>query len=283
MKVSLTDSYAFCRRIARTRARNFYYSFLLLKPARKNAMCAMYAFMRFCDDLSDDPGQADAATAIARWREELERALEGNFSDNPVWPAFHDSVRRYNIPHQYFFDMIEGVGSDVQPRRMEIFDELYRYCYQVASVVGLTTVHIFGFKSPDALPLAEKCGIAFQLTNILRDIAEDAAAGRVYLPAEDLRRFGAEVTRRDQAFLKLMRFEADRAKAYYAESAPLVAMIDSESQGALWALIEIYRRLLARIERSDFDVLDRRIRVPTWEKVWILVRSTAHSNRSAIS
>jgi 15-cis-phytoene synthase len=269
----LAASFAFCRRIARTRARNFYYSFVLLKPARKDAMCAMYAFMRFCDDLSDDPAQSDPATAIARWREELTRALEGRFSDNPIWPAFHDSVRRYNIPHQYFFDMIEGVGSDVQPCRMETFDELYRYCYQVASVVGLTTVHIFGFKSPDALPLAEKCGIAFQLTNILRDVAEDAAAGRVYLPAEDLRRFGAEVTRRDPAFLKLMRFESDRAKAYYAESAPLVAMIDPESQAALWALIEIYRRLLARIERSDFDVLERRIRVPMWEKVWILVRS----------
>jgi 15-cis-phytoene synthase len=194
-------------------------------------------------------------------------------------------VRRYNIPHQYFFDMIEGVGSDVQPRRIQTFPELYRYCYQVASVVGLTTVHIFGFKSPEALPLAEKCGIAFQLTNILRDVAEDAAAGRVYLPAEDLRRFGAEVTRRDPAFLKLMRFEADRAQAYYAESAPLVGMIHPESQGALWALIEIYRRLLARIERSDFDVLNRRIRVPAWEKVWILIRSArgAHPRRAAFT
>ena len=273
MPVSLAESYAFCRSIARTRARNFYYSFILLKRERKDAMCAMYAFMRFCDDLSDDPGQSDAATAIDRWREELTRSLDGHFSDNPVWPAFHDSVRRHKIPHQYFFDMIEGVGSDVQPRRMETFDELYRYCYQVASVVGLTTVHIFGFKSPEALPLAEKCGIAFQLTNILRDIAEDAAAGRVYLPAEDLRRFGAVVTRRDQAFLRLMRFEADRAKAYYAEAAPLVAMIDSDSQSAMWALIEIYRRLLAHIERSGFDVLNRRIRVPAWEKVLILLRS----------
>ena len=271
--VSLAESYAFCRRIARTRARNFYYSFLLLKRERKDAMCAMYAFMRFCDDLSDDPGQAEPATAIARWREELGRALEGRFSDNPVWPAFHDSVCRYKIPHQYFFDMIEGISSDLQPCRMETFHELYRYCYQVASVVGLTTVYIFGFDSPAALPLAEKCGIAFQLTNILRDVAEDAAASRVYLPAEDLRRFEAEVTRRDRAFLKLMRFEADRAKAYYAESAPLVGMIHPESRGALWALIEIYRRLLARIERSNFDVLNRRIRVPAWEKVWILIHA----------
>ncbi len=278
--VSLAESYAFCRRIARTRARNFYYSFLLLKPARKNAMCAMYAFMRFCDDLSDDPTQADPATAIARWREELTQALGGHFSDNPVWPAFHDSVNRYNIPHQYFFDMIDGVGSDVEPRRIETFDELYRYCYQVASVVGLTTVHIFGFTSPEALPLAEKCGIAFQLTNILRDVAEDSAAGRVYLPAEDLRRFSADVTRGNDAFRNLMRFEADRAKAYYAESAPLVGMIGSESQGALWALIEIYRRLLTRIERSNFDVLDRRIRVPAWEKIWILIQSRLFQNRA---
>ncbi len=141
-----------------------------------------------CDDLSDEPG------AIARrhrsWRNQLEAALDGHFSGHPVWPAFHHTVRRFGIPHQYFREMIDGVVSDLEPRRFETFDELYRYCYQVASVVGLTTIHIFGFDTPSALPLAEKCGVAFQLTNILRDIREDAGRGRIYLPAEDLRRFG---------------------------------------------------------------------------------------------
>src|SRR5205085_6585081 len=109
---------------------------------------------------------------------------------HPALPAFHDTVQRYKIPHQYFHEMIDGVSSDLEPRRIRTFDELYRYCYQVASVVGLTTIHIFGFDSPAALPLAEKCGVAFQLTNILRDVREDSGRGRVYLPAEDLRRFG---------------------------------------------------------------------------------------------
>src|SRR5215469_3432747 len=179
-------SYAYCRRVAR-RAKNFYYSFLLLSGHQRKAMCAIYAFMRYCDDLSDEPGANRAA--IERWHGEMEDALDGRFSGHPVWPAFHHTVRRFGIPHQYFREMIEGVSSDLEPRRIETFDELYRYCYQVASVVGLTTIHIFGFDTRTALPLAEKCGVAFQLTNILRDIREDAGRDRIYLPAEDLRRF----------------------------------------------------------------------------------------------
>ena len=203
-------------RVARSRAKNFYYSFLLLSKPQRNAMCAIYAFMRYCDDLSDDPGANRAA--IERWRAEMEDALEGRFSEHPVWPAFHHTVRRFGIPHEYFRAMIDGVLSDLEPRRFETFDELYRYCYQVASVVGLTIIHIFGFDTRTALPLAEKCGVAFQLTNILRDIREDAALGRIYLPAEDLRRFGVteddlRAGNRNEAFLRLMRFEAARARA----------------------------------------------------------------------
>jgi len=121
----------------------------------------------------------------------MEEALAGRFGPHPVWPAFHDAVNRFHIDHEYFRQMIEGVASDLEPRHFETFEQLYGYCYQVASVVGLTTIHIFGFESPAALPLAEKCGVAFQLTNILRDIREDVERGRIYLPAEDLRRFGS--------------------------------------------------------------------------------------------
>ncbi|MCL4402990.1 MAG: squalene/phytoene synthase family protein, partial [Acidobacteria bacterium] len=165
---AIEQSYAYCRGVARSRAKNFYYSFILLEPAGRNAMCAIYAFMRYCDDLSDDPGAT--AAAMEHWRAALDEALAGRFEGHPCWPAFHDTVKRYRIPHRYFHEMIEGVSSDLVPRRFETFDELYRYCYQVASVVGLTTIHIFGFDSPEALLLAEKCGVAFQLTNILRDI-----------------------------------------------------------------------------------------------------------------
>jgi phytoene synthase len=272
----LEQSYAHCRAVAKKRARNFYYSFILLPPEKKNAMCAMYAFMRYCDDLSDEPGAT--RSAIDRWRESLTVALAGRPDSNPVWPAFLDSVERYAIPHEYFYEMIEGVASDLQPRTIATFDELYRYCYRVASVVGLTTVHIFGFTSPDALPLAEKCGIAFQLTNILRDVREDAGLGRVYLPAEDLARFGVSVddlrnARRTEQFGRLMEFETERARCYYRESAPLLDLIQAKSRPSLWALIAIYSRLLDHLEESHYDVLVRRISLSSLEKTWIVLRA----------
>jgi phytoene synthase len=267
----LEASYAFCRRIARTRARNFYYSFLLLSSEQKDAMCAIYAFMRYCDDISE--GQGASREAIERWRSDLDRALAGDYPDNPLWPAFHDTVRRYRIPHQYFHEMIDGVSSDLVPRQIQTFDELYRYCYQVASVVGLTIVHIFGFDSPDALLLAEKCGIAFQLTNILRDVREDAENQRIYLPAEDIHRFAADLTKYDENFIGLMRFEAGRAKTYYNESRPLIGLVHQNSRRSLWALIEIYQRLLEKIERSNFDVLPKRIRLSTSQKLLVLLRA----------
>ena len=269
----LATSYAFCRRIARTRARNFYYSFLLLSREQRDAMCAIYAFMRYCDDISE----AEGATrdAIAQWRQDLDCALAGRYPDNPLWPAFHDTVKRYKIPCQYFHEMIDGVSGDLEPRRFQSFDELYRYCYQVASVVGLTIIHIFGFENPEAVKLAEKCGIAFQLTNILRDVREDSANGRIYIPAEDIARFSADLAKHDDRFIALMRFEAKRARDYYDQSRPLLGLVADRSRPSLWALIEIYRRLLHRIERSNYHVLARRIRVPTWEKLAIL--AVAHA------
>jgi phytoene synthase len=241
-------------------------------------MCAIYAFMRYCDDLSDEPGANRAA--IDKWRAEMEDALEGRFSGHPVWPAFHHTVRRFVIPHQYFRDMIDGVAGDLEPRRFETFDELYRYCYQVASVVGLTIIHIFGFDTQSALPLAEKCGIAFQLTNILRDIREDAGNGRVYLPAEDLRRFGVteEVLNKGERtpqVIELMRFEVARARSYYEQSAPLLDLIHPRSRPSLWALIAIYSQLLERIEQKGYDVFSGRVRLSAWEKSLIVIRAFA--------
>jgi len=275
MNSEVASSYDHCRRVARTRARNFYYSFLLLSREQKDAMCAIYAFMRFCDDLSDEEGGSRAA--IERWRTELDEALAGRLPPNPVWPAFCDSVTRYAIPHRYFQEMIYGVSSDLEPRSIATFDELYQYCYKVASVVGLTIIHIFGFESPHALELAEKCGIAFQLTNILRDVREDANRGRVYLPSEDLVRFGVDPARleHDERFIALMRFEAARARRYYDESWPLLDLIQRRSRPSLWALMRIYSRLLERIERSNYDVLDRRISLPAWEKLSIVGRALA--------
>src|SRR5439155_1745008 len=244
---------------------------LLLPRAQRNAMCAVYAFMRYCDDLSDEPGAT--REPLDRWRTALDQALAGQYGSHPALPAFHDTVQRYRIPHPYFYEMIDGVSSDLQPRCMQTFDQLYRYCYQVASVVGLTTIHIFGFDQPEALRLAEKCGVAFQLTNILRDVREDAGRGRIYLPREDLKRFGLRAEdlqsgRQSPEFIALMRFEALRARAYYEQSRPLLGMVHKRSRSSLWALIEIYSRLLEKIAASNYDVLSRRIALSTAEKCW---------------
>jgi phytoene synthase len=261
---NLERSYRYCRRIARARARNFYYSFLLLSKPQRDAMCAIYAFMRYCDDLSDGPEAANAET-MRSWREELDAALEGRYGPNPCWPAFHDAVERYGIPRQYFHDMIDGVTSDLEPQDIQTFDELYRYCYRVASVVGLTITHIFGFDSPKALELAEKCGVAFQLTNIIRDVKEDEELGRRYLPREDREQY--------PVLQDLLAFEASRARSYYRESEPLVDMVHPESRRSLWALIEIYRRLLEKIEASGYDVMNRRIRLSFLEKTGIVAQA----------
>ena len=262
---TLEESYAHCRHVARTQARNFYYSFVLLSKPKRDAMCAVYAFMRYCDDLSDGSDGVTPAV-MDQWRAELDAALlHGKYGANPCWPAFHDTVQRYKIPRQYFHEMIDGVSSDLQPRDIQTFDELYRYCYQVASIAGLATIHIFGFQSPQAPELAEKCGIAFQLTNIIRDVKEDQEKGRVYLPKEDRDRF--------PELKELLAFEAARARAYYAESRPLVGMVDADCRRSLWALIEIYRRLLDKIEASGYDVMSGRIRLSAFEKAGIVARA----------
>lgn len=272
---SLDQSYTYCRRVARTRAKNFYYSFLLLEKPQRDAMCAIYAFMRYCDDLSDDASAGVTVETMEKWRAGMVAALAGQFGDHPVWPAFADAARRYRIPHDYFHNMIDGVSSDLTPRKIETFDELYRYCYQVASVVGMTILHIFGFDDPRALELAEKCGVAFQLTNIIRDVREDSDLGRRYIPAQDLSRFGANPLSfcRTDGWVSALGFEANRARAYYEESRPLIGMVSPKSRRSLWALIEIYWRLFQRIETSGFDVFEKRIRLSTIEKMRILAEA----------
>jgi phytoene synthase len=281
MSTSLEASYAWCARTARSRARNFYYSFLLLDAQRRAAMCAVYAFMRICDDLSDEPGPK-TEESFHRWRASMDAALEGRFDGHPLWPAFHDTARRYRIPREYFHHMIDGVQSDVHFQPVESFDQLFQYCYRVASVVGLTVIHILGFRREEAKPLAEKCGVAFQLTNILRDVKEDYENGRVYLPAEDLRRFGvseAELggTRVSPGLHRLLEFEGERARSLYQESMPLLDMVDPEGRPMLSAIIEIYSGLLHRIERRGYEVLRERVSVPAMSKLWILARTALHA------
>jgi phytoene synthase len=253
--VSLENSYRHCHRLARERARNFYYGFWLLPKPRRDAFCAVYAFMRHSDDVADGSAPATQKAAQLRsWHETLARALAGEYGDHPILPALHDAVRRYEIPAEYLHELIAGTEMDLAVGSYRTFEELYQYCYRVAGIVGLCSLHMFGYRDPRAKLLAERCGIAFQLTNILRDVEQDAAACRIYLPLEDLEKFECNPEQllrgiRGAGYVSLMRFEIARARAYYGEAAPLIEMVEPESRPALWTLVSIYRRVLRAVER----------------------------------
>jgi len=347
--VSLAESYAYCKALAKRTAGNFYYSFLTLSRERFRAMCGLYGFMRVCDDLGDATG-IDVETKAANlrsWREGLARALDGDpgwirrrraildgdpgwmrrrraiLDGDPGWmrrrraildgdcgghevfPALRDVVERYAIPAEYLHAVIDGVESDLRPRSFETFDELSRYCYQVAGAVGLCCVHVWGFRDERAIPLAIDCGTAFQLTNILRDLGEDAAMGRVYLPREDLARFGVtaadlaahrrdpfvvtgfsrsrdrlkpvttNIPARDERFTELMRFEVARARTYYANARELFGCLERPGRPILAAMLGIYGGLLDEIERSGYDVFTRRVSLSRGKKLRIALRAIA--------
>jgi phytoene synthase len=279
MNPELAASYRCAETVARKRARNFYYSFIVLPPEKRRALCAVYAFMRYCDDISD--GSESSATKRARlraWRDLLDSVAAGNGHGSPILPAFRDAVRRFSIPPEYFHWIIDGAEMDLTVDHYQTFEDLHRYCFLVASAVGLVCLQIFGFSNDRAKELAEHCGIAFQLTNILRDVREDAAMGRIYIPAEDLERFQCKVEdlRRgisDDRFLRLMTFEADRARRYYDQARSLIPLVDPASRPALWAMMEIYERLLGKIVRSGFDVFRTHIRLSSAEKAAVAARA----------
>jgi len=275
----LARSYDYCRGIARAAARNFYYGISLLPPAKRDAVCALYAFMREADDISDSRGDLGAKKErLAGWRASLDRALAGDDSHHPALRAFHDAVTRYRIPAQYLHDLLAGTEMDLTVRSYPTFERLRDYCYRVAGTVGLSCLYVFGFRDPRAPGLAEKLGIAFQLTNILRDLPEDLALGRVYLPEEDLERFGVSpgdlVRRRfTPAYGELMRFEAERAWSFYEEGVVLLRLVEEDSRAALWALARIYSGILAKIETRGYDVFSARVTLRATEKTWIMLRA----------
>jgi 15-cis-phytoene synthase len=280
MRPELLASYRSAEAVARSRS-NFYYSFVVMPPEKRRAFCAVYAFMRYCDDISDgDAGTETKRSMLLDWRSQLDAVYAGSVDKNPTFPAFRDAVNNFKIPAQYFHWVIDGAAMDLSTVQYETFDDLYKYCFNVASAVGLVCLQIFGFSDEGAKKYAEHCGIAFQLTNILRDVKEDAETGRIYLPMEDLRKFDytAEDLRRgvvDERFRRLMKFEADRAREYYASAQNLLPLIDVSSRPALWAMIRIYRSLLDRIVQRRFDVFSRRVRLAKSEKISIALRALA--------
>jgi phytoene synthase len=283
-------AYSVCRHIARSAARNFYYGFVVLPRPKRNALSAVYAFMRRCDDITDDNTLSlyDRRNKLAEWLDAVHRAFAGQPTDEPVLLALTDAQRRYQIPVGLLDQLAYGTAVDVEQEpapaetsatlstRYRTFEELRQYCYGVASVVGLVCIRIFGYRDPSAEPLAERCGVAFQLTNIIRDVKEDAAMGRLYFPEDDLAQFGlsaADFTSPDVARLRpLLAMEADRARDFYGSGEELVHLVNEDSQPALWVLITIYRRLLEKIALRQYDVFSERVRLSASEKLTILAR-----------
>lgn len=280
MKPELAASYKSAEAVARSRS-NFYYSFIVLPAHKRRAFCAVYAFMRYCDDISDGSDGCEKKSAMLReWRSQLDAAFAGTLQGNPILPAFRDTVAGFSIPTEYFHWLIDGAEMDLNISRYETFDDLYTYCFKVASAVGLVCLQIFGFKDPEARKYAEQCGIAFQLTNILRDLKEDAERERIYLPAEDFRKFGysPEELRKgtvNEPFRKLMRFETERAREYYAAARKLIPLVEPDSRPALWAMIQIYERILDTIVQRDFDVFSVPVRLPSTRKISIALKALA--------
>lgn len=292
----LQIAYSVCRGITRAAARNFYYAFLVLPRRKREALCAVYAFMRRCDDIADDASlsRAERRAKLDRWLKSLHSAQQGEPTDDPILLALTDAQRRFTIPAGLLDELASGTAMDVEgdddkldghdaarPPGLTVqyrtFEDLRVYCYRVASVVGLVCIHVFGYRDPAAETLAERCGLAFQLTNIIRDVKEDAAMGRVYLPQEDLAKFGLSAkellgTPDPARFRTLLRLEADRAREFYKSGDELLPFIAEDSQPALWVLVNIYRRLLEKIAQRQYDVFSAKVSLTVSEKLRILAK-----------
>jgi len=294
--LDISASYDHCHSIARSAHSSFYPAFFLLPKQKRDGIVALYAFMRLIDDVSDEDGDVAAKQrGLARWRAAFDEAVTGQsqiFDGNAarqlpandlegaheILPALVDTMRRYKMPARYLHDLISGAEMDLTIQTYPTFDRLREYCYRVAGTVGLTCTHIFGFKDPRALDLAEKLGLAFQLTNIIRDVHEDYTLGRVYIPDEDLARYNVSPDdfAHNEATLgvrELLRFEAERAWQNYEEGAELLDLIDADSRGTLWLLVHTYSALLARIESLDFAVFGERVRLSKPERILSIARA----------
>lgn len=285
-------AYSVCRGITRSRAKNFYYGFLVLPKRKRQALCAVYAFMRRCDDIADDPALSagERRQKLDTWIDAFHNAQSGFPTDDPILLALTDAQRRFHIPLGLLDALAFGTSMDAEGAPSEndapppthglqvqyrTFQDLERYCYHVASVVGLVCIRIFGYTNAEAEPLAERVGLAFQLTNIIRDVKEDASLGRVYLPEEDIEQFGVmpediSAAPNLERLRPLLELQAQRAFENYRAADQLIPLISEDSQPALWVLVTIYRSLLEKIVRLNYDVLTGRVSLTVREKLVIL-------------
>jgi 15-cis-phytoene synthase len=300
--VTTAEAYAVCRTIAQREAKNFYYAFRVLPEHKRNAMSAVYAFMRRADDISDDESLpvTERRLVMSQWLEAWRDARRSGVSDDPVFFALNDTQKTFAIPDVLLEDLVRGTTMDLERcaqadnelQTFATFDELYRYCYLVASVVGLVCIRIFGYTDSRSEKLAEETGVAFQLTNILRDVKEDVERGRIYLPLDLLREFGVSVERvkmlADGAAMEaneraMLYVVGSRAEEYYASANRLLPLIDADSRAALWVLVTIYHRLLLKISKVDSDVFTRRISVSTPAKLAVLARGAVMTLRNRVA
>jgi 15-cis-phytoene synthase len=289
----IAAAYQHCREIARREAKNFYWAFRVLPRYKSDAMCAVYAFMRRADDISDDESKpietrrVEMSAFLHYWRSARQNLAKGASSHNPVFLALAHTQRRFNIPDTLLEELVAGTTMDLEPREetgpqtYETFEDLYRYCYLVASVVGLVCIRIFGYSDSRAEQYAEETGVAFQLTNILRDVKEDVERSRVYLPLDLLDEFGETIpelhelaagramTERERAMLATL---AIRAEKYYLAANKIIPLLDRDSRAAMWVLVTIYHRLLTRIADHKMEVFHTRVGLSTMEKLSIFVR-----------
>jgi phytoene synthase len=272
-------AYKQCRQVAQQTARNFYYSFLVLPRPKRSAMCALYAFLRGADDIGDSFAPIeDRRRALHDWRSQLEDVLAGRSPQDLWWIALADTIKRYAIPVERLHEVVDGVASDLDTFRYRTFADLYGYCYRVASAVGLACLPIWGASDPRATAPAEACGIAFQLTNVLRDLVEDYDRGRIYLPQEDLDRFGvtdAMIARRQPTdeLNQLLQFEIDRARSYYRTSLDLTEYLPATGRAILSVMYGVYGGLLGKIADRPMGVLEGRISLPATEKIGYVLRA----------
>jgi phytoene synthase len=277
-----TEAYEHCQRITKAEAKNFYYAFITLPKAKRLAIYAAYAFCRLCDDIADEPLELDEKLRqLGDVEDKLEQAKNGH-PDGPVYEALAHAVQAYGIPWEDLIEVIRGVEMDLTITRYETFEDLRAYCYRVASVIGLICIQVFGYKDPKVREYAIELGLAMQLTNILRDIREDAEMGRVYLPQEDLARFGYSEEQLmagelNEEFTNFMKFQVARAREYFTKGKRLLKLLPMRTRACPSVLGGIYSRLLDRIEDKDYDVYERRISLPPREKLFMTVRIWAQS------
>ncbi len=263
------------KNIAKQSKSSFYYAFSLLPPEKRDAMNTVYAFCRQTDDIVDDIDDTEEIKyeKLRKWRLELEKAISGN-SGYFLFNKLIKIIRQFNIPFEPFFELIKGMEMDLQQKRYLNFDDLSLYCYRVASTVGLMCIEIFGYKNKSTKDFAINLGLALQLTNILRDVKIDAEKGRIYLPQDDLVRFDYSENELlnniyNDNFIRLMKYESDRARNYFDKANYNLTNEDKYSMFAARAMQHIYSKLLQKIEARNYNVFEKKIRVSSLEKVGI--------------